>query len=144
MDPNKRKQFKQRMQLLKSYKQNNPDKGYWDWRNSLPDNLKYTSDSEYDMYAAYKSGAEPEYSNKDQRYHLPTRDPETGYILKKSIHPTYWIGLAEDIKLGYTPYFMGNDTYTINPKNDQIPSFEDGGVKQDDQEYVDAKRYRVI
>lgn len=36
MDPNKRMQFKQRMQLLKSYKQNNPDKGYWDWRNSLP------------------------------------------------------------------------------------------------------------
>lgn len=33
--------FKQRMQNLKSYRENNPGKGYWDWRNSLPDNLKY-------------------------------------------------------------------------------------------------------
>lgn len=28
--------FKQRMQNLKSYRENNPGKGYWDWRNSLP------------------------------------------------------------------------------------------------------------
>lgn len=40
--------FKQRMQNLKSYRENNPGKGYWDWRNSLPDNLKYTDDTEYD------------------------------------------------------------------------------------------------
>lgn len=36
MDPNKHQWFKQRMQQLKEYKQNNPDKGYWDWINSLP------------------------------------------------------------------------------------------------------------
>lgn len=44
--------FKQRMQNLKSYRENNLGKGYWDWRNSLPDNLKYTDDTEYNMRGA--------------------------------------------------------------------------------------------
>lgn len=44
--------FKQRMQNLKSYRENNPGKGYWDWRNSLPDNLKYTDDTEYNVRGA--------------------------------------------------------------------------------------------
>lgn len=47
--------FKQRMQNLKSYRENNPGKGYWDWRNSLPDNLKYTDDTEYNMRGAFIS-----------------------------------------------------------------------------------------
>lgn len=29
-----RKAFKQRMQKLKSYRENNPGKGYWDWKVS--------------------------------------------------------------------------------------------------------------
>ena len=45
-----REQFKQRMQNLKSYRESNPGKGYWEWRNSLPDNLKYTDDNVYDMF----------------------------------------------------------------------------------------------
>ena len=51
----KRSEFKKRMQSLKSYREQNPDKGYWDWRASLPDNLRYTDDTEYDMRGAYKS-----------------------------------------------------------------------------------------
>lgn len=98
--------FKQRMQNLKSYRENNPGKGYWDWRNSLPDNLKYTDDTEYDMHAAYESGAQPQWDEEDQSYHLPTRDPNAGLILKKSIHPTFWKGLTEDAKLGYNTYFF--------------------------------------
>lgn len=85
--------FKQRMQNLKSYRENNPGKGYWDWRNSLPDNLKYTDDTEYNMRGAYESGAQPILEN-DGFYHLPTRNPQTGEILKTSLHPTFWKGLA--------------------------------------------------
>lgn len=77
--------FKQRMQNLKSYRENNPGKGYWDWRNSLPDNLKYTDDTEYNMRGAYESGAQPILEN-DGFYHLPTRNPQTGEILKTSLH----------------------------------------------------------
>jgi hypothetical protein len=30
---------------------------------------------------------------------LPTRNPQTGEILKTSLHPTFWKGLAEDAKI---------------------------------------------
>lgn len=36
-----RTEFKRRMKSLKSYREQNPGKGYWDWRSSLPNNLKY-------------------------------------------------------------------------------------------------------
>lgn len=35
-----REAFKQRMQSLKSYREQNPGKGYLDWKTSLPDNLQ--------------------------------------------------------------------------------------------------------
>lgn len=123
-----REAFKQRMQNLKSYRENNPGKGYWDWRNSLPDNLKYTDDTEYDMQAAYESGVDAEYVEEDRSYHLPTRDPKTGYIFKKSTHPTFWKGLAEDAKLGYDAYFLGDKVYTKSKGEGPIEAFEDGGV----------------
>lgn len=126
-----RQAFKQRMQNLKSYRENNPGKGYWDWRNSLPDNLKYTDDTEYDMQAAYESGADTEYVEEDRSYHLPTRDPKTGYIFKKSIHPTFWKGLAEDAKLGYDAYFLGDKVYTKSKGEGPIEAFVDGGQTGD-------------
>lgn len=123
--------FKQRMQNLKSYRENNPGKGYWDWRNSLPDNLKYTDDTEYDMHAAYESGTQPQWDEEDQSYHLPTRDPNTGLILKKSIHPTFWKGLTEDAKLGYNTYFLGDKVYTRHRKEGPLQAFADGGQTGD-------------
>lgn len=118
--------FKQRMQNLKSYRENNPDKGYWDWRNSLPDNLKYTDDTEYNMRGAYESGAQPTLEN-DGFYHLPTRNPQTGEILKASLHPTFWKGLAEDAKLGYNAYFVGDKVYTKSKGEGPINVYADGG-----------------
>ena len=126
-----RQAFKQRMQNLKSYRENNPGKGYWDWRNSLPDNLKYTDDTEYDMQAAYESGVDVEYVEEDRSYHLPTRDPKTGYIFKKSTHPTFWKGLAEDAKLGYDAYFLGDKVYTKSKGEGPIEAFADGGQTGD-------------
>lgn len=118
--------FKQRMQNLKSYRENNPDKGYWDWRNSLPDNLKYTDDTEYNMRGAYESGAQPILEN-DGFYHLPTRNPQTGEILKASLHPTFWKGLAEDAKMGYNTYFVGDKVYTKSKEEGPINVYADGG-----------------
>lgn len=127
-----RSEFKQRMQSLKSYREQNPGKGYWDWRANLPDNLRYTNDSEYDMQGAYESGAQPKLED-DGLYHLPTRDPKTGKILKKSVHPTYWKGLTVDKQLGYDTYFLGNDTYTWNDEDGafapwEVNSYKDGGI----------------
>lgn len=118
--------FKQRMQNLKSYRENNPGKGYWDWRNSLPDNLKYTDDTEYNMRGAYESGAQPILEN-DGFYHLPTRNPQTGEILKASLHPTFWKGLAEDAKMGYNAYFIGDKVYTKSKEEGPIDVYADGG-----------------
>ena len=118
--------FKQRMQNLKSYRENNPGKGYWDWRNSLPDNLKYTDDTEYNMRGAYESGAQPILEN-DGFYHLPTRNPQTGEILKASLHPTFWKGLAEDAKIGYNAYFIGDKVYTKSKEEGPINVYTDGG-----------------
>lgn len=118
--------FKQRMQNLKSYRENNPGKGYWDWRNSLPDNLKYTDDTEYNMRGAYESGAQPILEN-DGFYHLPTRNPQTGEILKTSLHPTFWKGLAEDAKMGYNTYFVGDKVYTKSKEEGPINVYADGG-----------------
>lgn len=127
-----REEFKQRMKSLKSYREQNPDKGYWDWRNSLPDNLKYTNDLEYDMKGAYESGAQL-MLGEDGFYHLPSRDPESGKILKSSTHPTYWKALTEDDKIGYKTYFVGRDTYTWNDEDgpfipwQKAEQFEEGG-----------------
>lgn len=118
--------FKQRMQNLKSYRENNPGKGYWDWRNSLPDNLKYTDDTEYNMRGAYESGAQPILEN-DGFYHLPTRNPQTGEILKTSLHPTFWKGLTEDAKMGYNTYFVGDKVYTKSKEEGPINVYADGG-----------------
>lgn len=84
---------------------------YNQWRESLPDNLKKET-SDYDLYGAYKAGMEPRLED-DGYYHLGSRDPKTGRILKLPQHPTYLKALNEDAKLGYFPIKSKNGyTYT--------------------------------
>ena len=59
-----REAFKQRMQSLKSYREQNPSKGYLDWKTSLPDNLQ--DESSYNLQRAYELGYEPEYVEEDR------------------------------------------------------------------------------
>lgn len=122
-----REAFKQRMQSLKSYREQNPGKGYLDWKASLPDNLQ--DDSSYNLKRAYELGYEPEYIEEDRSYHLPTRDSETGEILKKPWYPTFLIGLQEDAKLGYYPQTVDGTTYTTTWEGNENPiyKYKDGG-----------------
>lgn len=122
-----REAFKQRMQSLKSYREQNPGKGYLDWKASLPDNLQ--DESSYNLQRAYELGYEPEYIEEDRSYHLPTRDQETGEILKKPWHPTFLIGLQEDAKLGYYPQTINGTTYTTTWEGNENPIYKyaDGG-----------------
>lgn len=117
-----REAFKQRMQSLKSYRENNPGKGYLDWKASLPDNLQ--DESSYNLQRAYELGYEPEYIEEDRSYHLPTRDQETGEILKKPWHPTFLIGLQEDAKLGYYPQTINGVTYTTTWEGNERPIYK--------------------
>lgn len=77
--------------------------GYRYWRQNLPKNLRDTNDNDYDMRAAYKAGMQPEWNDEDKSYHLGSRDPESGRILKSIHHPTFIKALVEDAKLGYYP-----------------------------------------
>lgn len=93
-----REAFRQRMQQYKQARENNPQLKYWDWKkendlgyqlykNNLPSNLQVETD-DYDLYGAYESNMQPEL-NEDGTYHLGSRDPYTGRILKSKQHPTY-------------------------------------------------------
>lgn len=85
---------------------------YNDYVEHLPENLRNTDPSVYDLEGAYKAGLKPEWDDEDKSYHLGSRDPKTGKFLKKPLHPTFLIGLLEDIRAGYYPYWKGKDLYT--------------------------------
>ena len=98
---------------------------YQSWKDKLPNNLKYTDESEYDLRGAYKAGMEPQWNNKDKSYHLGSRDPYSGKILKSPHHPTYLEALITDASMGYYPSIdnKGN-TYTNTWRGNK---FGDGG-----------------
>lgn len=63
-----REAFRNRMQQLKQYREQNPGKTYLDWKNSLPSNLQ--DESNYNLRRAYELGYEPEWNEDDKSYHL--------------------------------------------------------------------------
>tara|TARA_A100001011_G_scaffold238328_1_gene246282 strand:+ start:6331 stop:6585 length:255 start_codon:yes stop_codon:yes gene_type:complete len=62
----------------------------------------------YDYETAFKLGY-----TRDQVGHLPTRDYETGMILKGRKHPTFEKGIQADVDLGYKLIKKGNRYYTV-------------------------------
>lgn len=107
--------------------------GYNQWRESLPTNLRQET-PDYDLYGAYKAGAQPSLED-DGKYHLSSRDPYTGRILKRPQHETYTKAIIEDAKIGYFPTKSLNGyTYTDTWKGNQH-GIDNGFVKynQNDQ-----------
>ena len=107
---------------------------YQSWKDKLPDNLKYTDENEYDLRGAYKAGMEPQWNNKDKSYHLGSRDPYSGRILKSPHHPTYLEALITDASMGYYPYtdnkgntytntWRGNKFGEGGPENNNFPQY---------------------
>lgn len=132
-----REAFRQRMQQYKQARENNPQLKYWDWKkendlgyqlykNNLPSNLQVETDS-YDLYGAYESNMQPEL-NEDGTYHLGSRDPYTGRILKSKQHPTYQKAIESEISAGYFPYEKNNITYTKTYSPVDISGYADGGT----------------
>ena len=87
---------------------------YNQWRQSLPSNLQ-TETPDYDLYGAFKAGLQPEWNDEDKSYHLGSRDPKTGRILKKPGHPTFGQAIYNDMLLGYYPVYKDGEIYTENP-----------------------------
>lgn len=132
-----REAFRQRMQQYKQARENNPQLKYWDWKkendlgyqlykNNLPSNLQVETD-DYDLYGAYESNMQPEL-NEDGTYHLGSRDPYTGRILKSKQHPTYQKAIESEISAGYFPYEKNNITYTKTYSPVDISGYADGGT----------------
>lgn len=106
-----RSEFRQRMYQFKQARESNPQLSYWEWKNSLPDNLAHTPDWQYNNFGAYTGGLKPEL-NEDGYYHLGSRNPYTGEILKPKSHPTYDKAIQNDVAAGYFPYEKNGITYT--------------------------------
>lgn len=94
----------------------NEEATFQEWRKSLPQNLQ-TDNSMYDLRGAWKGGLEPELI--DGEWHLGSRNPDTGQLLKSPEHPTYDKMIQGEIQAGYTP--------SIDLKSGQMKSFADGG-----------------
>ena len=135
-----REAFRQRMQQYKQARESNPQLKYWDWKkendlgyqlykNNLPSNLQVETD-DYDLYGAYESNMQPEL-NEDGTYHLGSRDPYTGRILKSKQHPTYQKAIESEISAGYFPYEKNNVTYTKTYSPVDISGYADGGEVKD-------------
>lgn len=141
--------FKERMNLYRAYREQNPDKNYWDWKASiyaqdndwgyqewkrnLPENLRYES-PDYDLYGAYKAGMQPVLES-DGAYHLGSRDPQTGRILKRKGHPTYQMAIDAEKAMGYDVY-EGNDGYTYSQP--RVPAMSTGGRNEEYVAQADA------
>ena len=132
-----RSEFRQRMDQFKQARESNPQLSYWEWKNSLPDNLAHTPDWQYNNFGAYTGGLKPEL-NEDGYYHLGSRNPYTGEILKPKSHPTYDKAIQNDAAAGYFPYEKNGITYTktYSPTGD-ISGYANG------TDYISNKKYII-
>jgi len=97
--------------------ENLEDEEYKNWKSTLPENLQQETE-EYDLYGAYKSGMQP-VEVAPGEYHMSSRDPKTGKILKSEDHETFSESVIEDDKLGYVTY-KSNDGNIYSKKQYEI------------------------
>ena len=93
----------------------------------LAPNLDYKKeDSGYNYRGAYEGGLEPEYNKEDNSYHLGSRNPITGEILKSENHPSFKKSVDADMAMGYETY-----------------RGKDGKIYSHDKKYLDANKSKV-
>src|SRR6056297_1978395 len=77
------------------------DVGYFTYKaklNALNPGLG-TETNDYDLRGAYEAGLKPSKAD-DGTYHLGSRDPNTGRILKRPGHPTWDKMVEEEERMG--------------------------------------------
>ncbi len=103
--------FKQRMQNLKSYRENNPGKGYWDWK--------------VETFADGGEVGDPE----KERFYQATGRSSSGRPLEEGLKPVFSL-LANHEMNHYTDYIISrNANTTIN--NNMLKQLENS-LKQTD------------
>ena len=98
-----RKEFQNKMNQYKKAREENPQLSYWQWKMNLPDNLANTPDWEYNNIGAWSGGLQPTLED-DGYYHLGSRNPITGEILKSENHPSFKKSVDADMAMGYETY----------------------------------------
>ena len=102
--------------------------GYEKWKKALPKNLQQTDTTLYNLRGAYEGGLVPEMT-EDGLYHLGSRNPKTGELLKSPKHPTFNKMIEGEAQAGYEVYEKNGKLYS-RPKSKQqyggIPVDEDG------------------
>lgn len=66
----------------------------------------------YDYATALMRGLQPVIDEEDGMLHWPSRDPDTGMLLKGRAHPTFQKGVDVDATLGYGLLNEGGRYYT--------------------------------
>ena len=91
-------------------------------------------DPYYNLRGAYEGGLEPEYNKEDSTYHLGSRNPKTGEILKRPGHPTWDLMLKGEEEAGYEVYQEGDKWFSREKKK-----YKDGGLltKADKKEVIE-------
>ena len=114
MTPEERQAFKQRMKDLKSYREQNPGKGYWDWKRKIEEykGLNIDQDDTYDYRGFY---------NEDpvRAYQMLEDNPDAHFIdkYKTPKHPTFSdesIYSNETTPGGHWEYKNGKDVYNFS------------------------------
>lgn len=112
----------------------------------LAPNLDYTKDDgTYNYRGAYEGGLEPDWVDQHDEfknnkpawavekngrlgaYHLGSRNPKTGEILKSKNHPTFNQSIQEDAKMGYIAYEKDGKVYTIDRKSQEYRDLYNSG-----------------
>lgn len=134
--------FKQRMQNLKSYRENNPGKGYWDWKVEAFAEGGQTGDPEKERFyqatgrsssgRPLEEGLKPVFSLEDAANMTPIGDAISARDTYNAVKNRDWLsaGLAALTVLPYTDYIISrNANTTIN--NNMLKQLENS-LKQTD------------
>lgn len=108
-----------KLQLGKSKNNETPAKrkiSYQEWFNFLPENLRKTDTTEYNLRGAYEGGLKP-VVEEDGTFHLSSRNPITEEILKSPNHPTWDKMVESERQAGYELYQKDNKWFSKPTKN---------------------------
>lgn len=91
---------------------NPPDAGFEQWKQKVSGvNPNLVQGNDYNLRGAYEGGLEPELAD-DGTYHLGSRNPKTGELLKSKTHPTYDKMIEGERQAGYEVYEQDGKMYS--------------------------------
>lgn len=148
-----RQAFKQRMQNLKSYRENNPGKGYWDWKVEAFADGGQTGDPEKERFyqatgrsssgRPLEEGLKPVFSLEDAANMTPIGDAISAKDTYDAVKNRDWLGagLAALTVIPFVPNAIKRATPSlIKTALDKLPKGMDS-VKKASNQFKSLKSY---